>query len=165
MRVRPLRSDEAALFKQLRLRALADSPDAFAQTLAAAEAEPEAYWAALTRSVTEPGRQVMFVVEDGALALGLAFGLLDARNPDTGRVGGMWVDPPCRGRGAGQALLDALLAWARGLGLSHLELWVTEGNASALALYRKAGFVETGAVDRLPSNPRLQTIQMARCIG
>lgn len=47
-----------------------------------------------------------------------------------------------------------------------MELWVTEGNVTAVDLYRKAGFTEgfteTGRRDQLASNPRLQIIEMAR---
>ena len=42
MTVRRLRADEAALFKTLRLRALADAPDTFAHTHAEISARPEA---------------------------------------------------------------------------------------------------------------------------
>ncbi len=76
----------------------------------------------------------------------------------------MWVAPEVRGRGAGQALLDAVGVWARARGLERLELWVTEGNSAAARLYRRAGFIETGARDVLPANAALQTIQMARAI-
>ncbi|WP_459615220.1 N-acetyltransferase family protein [Bordetella sp. 2513F-2] len=45
-----------------------------------------------------------------------------------------------RRRGVAQALLAALEARARQLGCCKLTLEVLEGNASAQALYRKAGF-------------------------
>ena len=165
MDVRLLRRNDAALFRDLRLRALADAPDAFAQTLADAEAQPDAYWERLTRSVTEPGGQVMFVAEDGAPPVGLVFGLLDPKRPSVARVGGMWVAPEARSRGAGRALLGAVVAWARERGLGTLELWVTEGNSAAARLYRRAGFVETGARAVLPANPALATLQMAMELG
>jgi ribosomal protein S18 acetylase RimI-like enzyme len=38
---------------------------------------------------------------------------------------------------------------------------VTEGNSPALRLYERLGFADTGRRDVLPSNPALQTIQMA----
>ena len=79
----------------------------------------------------------------------------------TGHVGGMWVDPGVRGRGAGRALVDAAIVWARSRGLDRLELWVTKGNGPAVRLYERAGFADTGRRDVLPSNPALQTIQMA----
>jgi GNAT superfamily N-acetyltransferase len=161
MRIRELERHEWALFRELRLRALADSPDAFARTLAEALGENDAYWVKLTESVTTPGGQVMLVAEVEGRPVGLAFGLFDKEREKIGHVGGMWVDPGARGRGAGRALLDAAIAWARSRALDRLELWVTKGNAPAERLYERAGFADTGRRDALASNPALQTIQMA----
>ena len=44
MTVRRLRADEAKLFKDLRLRALADAPSAFAHAHDEISAKPESYW-------------------------------------------------------------------------------------------------------------------------
>jgi GNAT superfamily N-acetyltransferase len=161
MRIRELERHEWALFRELRLRALADSPDAFARTLADALGEDDAYWVKLTESVTAPGGQVMLVAEMADRPVGLAFGLFDKERAKTGHVGGMWVESRARGRGAGRALLDAAIAWGRSRGLDRLELWVTRGNGPAVRLYERAGFADTGRRDVLPSNPALQTIQMA----
>ena len=161
MRVRELARHEWALFRELRLRALVESPDAFARTLAEAQAEPDAYWLPLTESVTAPGGQVMLVAEVEGRPVGLAFGLFDKERVKTGHVGGMWVEPAARGRGAGHALLDSAIAWARSRELDRLELWVTEGNGPAIRLYERFGFADTGRRDALPSNPALQTIQMS----
>ncbi len=161
MQVRELRRHEWALFRSLRLRALAESPDAFAQTLADAQSRPDSYWIRLAESVTGPSGQIMLIAEEADRPAGLVFGLLDPTQPATGRVGGMWVDPEARGRGVGAALLDAVVAWARARGLQRLELWVTEGNSAAARLYRGAGFGDTGRRDRLPSNPELHIVQMA----
>lgn len=161
MRIRELERHEWALFRELRLRALAESPDAFARTLAEALGEDDAYWVKLTESVTAPGGQVMLVAEVQGRPVGMAFGLFDKERAKTGHVAGMWVDPDARGRGAGRALLDAAIAWARSRGLDRLELWVTKGNGPAERLYERAGFADTGRRDVLASNPALQTIQMA----
>lgn len=159
--MRRLRADEAALFKTLRLRALADSPDAFANTYADASARPDSYWQELTHSVTEPGRHAMFVAEAGEAPVGLAFGLLGRDDPATAQLGGMWVEPVARGRGVGRALADAVLGWARERGFARVTLWVTEGNDGAIALYARVGFVQTGGRDRLPSNPSLAVLEMS----
>jgi len=161
VRVRDFERHEWTLFRELRLRALAESPDAFARTLADAQAEPDAYWLRLTESVTAPGGQVMLVAEVEGRPVGLAFGLFDKERAKTGHVGGMWVEPAARGRGAGQALLDSAIAWARARELDRLELWVTGGNGAAIRLYERSGFADTGRRDVLPSNPALQTIQMS----
>ena len=161
MRIRELERREWALYRELRLRALAESPDAFGRKLVDELARSDADWIRLTESVTTPGGQVMLVAEEAGRPLGLAFGIFDKERAKTGHVGGMWVDPGARGRGAGRALLDAAIAWARSRGLGRLELWVTQGNSPAVRLYERAGFADTGRKDVLASNPALQTIQMA----
>src|ERR1700704_1607611 len=161
MRIRELERRERALYRELRLRALAESPDAFGRKLVDELTRSDADWIRLTESVTTPGGQVMLVAEEAGRPLGLAFGIFDKERAKTGHVGGMWVDPGARGRGAGRALLDAAIAWARSRGLGRLELWVTQGNSPAVRLYERAGFADTGRRDVLPSNPALQTIQMA----
>jgi GNAT superfamily N-acetyltransferase len=160
MRVRELERDEWALFRGLRLRALADSPDAFARRFVDEQSQPDAHWLRLTESVTMPGGQVMLVAEDEGRPLGLAFGLFDKEHAKTGHVGGMWVEPEARGKGAGQALLAAVIEWARTRRLERLILWVTEGNEPATRLYERLGFADTGLRDALQSNPTLRIMQM-----
>ena len=160
MRVRELGRDEWALFRELRLRALADSPDAFARRFVDEQAQPDAHWLRLTESVTMPGGQVMLVAEDEGRPLGLAFGFFDKEHPKTGHVGGMWVEPGSRGKGTGQALLSAAIAWARARCLERMTLWVTEGNEPATRLYERLGFADTGQRDALQSNPTLRIMQM-----
>lgn len=57
---------------------------------------------------------------------------------------GMGVAREWRGRGVGSALLAAAIEWAREHGAHKLSLGVFAHNASAIALYRKFGFVEEG---------------------
>jgi GNAT superfamily N-acetyltransferase len=160
MRIRELERREWALFRELRLRSLADSPDAFRRRFVDEQAQPDAHWIRLTESVTVPGGQVMLVAEDDGRALGLTFGLFDKERPETGHVGGMWVEPGSRGKGVGQALLGAAIEWARSRKLRRLVLWVTEGNGPATRLYERQGFADTGQRDALQSNPKLRIMQM-----
>ncbi|MCC6161780.1 MAG: GNAT family N-acetyltransferase [Acidobacteria bacterium] len=60
-----------------------------------------------------------------------------------GRLG-MGLAPDARGRGLGQRLLDDALAEGFGKGLTRIELEVFGSNLRAIALYRRAGFVEEG---------------------
>jgi ribosomal protein S18 acetylase RimI-like enzyme len=163
MIVRRLRADEAMLFKTLRLRALADAPEAFAHTYDEISVKPESYWEEMTRSVTAPNRHAMFVAEDEA-AVGMSFGLIDGERSERAHLGGMWVDPSARHRGAGRALGDAVMAWARERGFAEIVLWVTEGNARAIALYEGLGFLHTGRSRPLPSNPSRTIHEMERAL-
>src|SRR5262245_48022960 len=135
MHLRRLAAHEVDLHRDLRLRALRDAPDSFGDTLAHATAQPPSYWEDLTRSVAQPGRHVMFLACEGADVLGSTYGLLDPGRADTGRVGGMWVDPARRRRGVGRALLEEVFRWARENGLKRLGLWAPAHHSAAMALY------------------------------
>ena len=60
----------------------------------------------------------------------------------------MSVTAQQRGRGVGRALLDEAIRWARAQGLHKLTLDVFPHNDAAIALYRRAGFVEEGLLRR-----------------
>ena len=118
------------------------------------------YWDDLTRSVTEPGRHVMFLVCENETVVGCTYGLVDRARSESGRVGGMWVDPAWRRRGIGMILLQAVVTWARDRGLRHLGLWAAGHSSAPLALYHKGGFRETGVRRPLPTNPALEIVEM-----
>lgn len=161
MHIRTLQPNEATLFCEIRLRALAESPNAFGETLQQAQEQPNSYWEDLTNSVTQPNRHVMFLAEQAEQVVGFAFGLIDRKDARIGHIGGMWVDPAFRAGGIGYRLVAAILDWAYQQKQNRLELWVTQGNAKAIKLYERVGFVDTGKRDVLPSNSSLQIIQMA----
>jgi GNAT superfamily N-acetyltransferase len=146
----------------VRLRALRDAPDSFGETWADVAGRPRTYWEELTRSVTAPGPHVMFLACEGKDVIGCAYGLIDHERRDHGRVGGMWVDPASRRRGNGDALLSAVVTWARGRGLRGLRLWAPAHTPAALALYGKAGFHETGIRKAMPTDRTLEIVEMAR---
>jgi GNAT superfamily N-acetyltransferase len=160
MDIRPLQPHEVSLHRGLRLRALRDAPDSFGAMFADAEVQPLSYWLDLTRSVTEPGRHVMFMACEGAAMCGAPYGLLDQERSNAGRVGGMWVEPVWRRQGIGRALLQAVFAWTRQRGLKRLGLWAPVHSPAAITLYRQAGFHETGRRRSLLTNPALQILEM-----
>lgn len=85
---------------------------------------------------------------------GTSFAAVDEHNELLGQIAltphaeygwlvGMLVDERARGRGIGSAMLDTITEWARGRGIDAIRLFVFPHNEAGLALYRKAGFVET----------------------
>ena len=158
--VRRLEVHEVELHRDLRLRALGDAPESFGEAVAEAGARAPAYWEDLTRSVTEPGRHVMFLACEGQDPVGSTYGLLDQDRIDAGRVGGMWVDPAWRRRGVGRLLLQAVFAWARDQGLNRLGLWAPARSPAAIALYSRAGFRATGVRRPLAPGSALKIVEM-----
>ena len=78
-------------------------------------------------------------IDDVAVGCG-AVRFLDA---ETAEVKRMYVGPDARGRGVGRELLAELESFARGRGARRLVLETGPQQAEALALYERAGFVET----------------------
>jgi GNAT superfamily N-acetyltransferase len=62
----------------------------------------------------------------------------------------LWVDPTSRGKGIGDRLVQTVVDWSKGTGISQLLLWVADGNAHAERLYARNGFTRTGDVIHKP---------------
>lgn len=152
MYIRRVRSSEWEALRDVRLRALADAPDAFGTTHAEALARPEQWWREWAATSAESESQAMVLAWDGDDAVGIA-GVFATE--DVWQVISMWVDPRARGGGVGRALLDAVVAWARGQEHRTIRLSVTDGNDGARRLYERYGFRDTGITEPLRSNASL----------
>ena len=160
MRLRRLEAHEASLLRELRLGALRDAPTSFRDTYAEIAVHPSSYWDRLTRSVTEPGKNVAVLAYEEDKPIGLVFGLIDPLQSKVGRVGGMWVDPMWRRRGIGAALLHEVARWARERGFERLRLWCVVDSVGPNSLYRKLGFQETGNQQPLSAESTLRVAEM-----
>jgi dihydropteroate synthase len=127
-------------WREVRLRALADAPDAFGETLAHAHTRDEASWRGMVAH--DPSRVVLAAEDDGAI-VGTAVVRL-ASDARLANLYAMWVAPEARSRGAGRALVEAAQRWARFAGASSFALRVTVSNVAAYELYRRTGFVDSG---------------------
>jgi GNAT superfamily N-acetyltransferase len=142
--VRPFAAHEWPTYRDLRLRALADAPDAFGSTLAAEQGRPDEEWAARLAPDGAPYRALPLLAELGGRPLGLAFGLIEDAEPEVAHVYQMWVDAAGRRMGAARLLLDAIVAWAREQNAGRVVLGVTLGHTPARRLYERAGFQPLG---------------------
>ena len=142
--IRPIRPDEWSQYRDLRLRALADSPDAFGSTLAKERGRPDTEWLSRLESAADIRWNLPLFAESGNEPVGLAWDRIERSSPDVANLYQMWVAPHYRGRGIGQMLLEAVIAWARQAGVEQLALGVTLGETPAMSLYSRAGFVPSG---------------------
>lgn len=137
VQLRRLTVEDWALWREVRLRALADAPQAFDSTLTDWQGEGDAEDRWRSRLVDVPFNLVGTI--DGE-AIGQVSGTaLD----DRGRCEliSMWVDASVRGRGVGGALIDGVAEWALSVGASALVLSVRQSNTHAVDLYTRASFV------------------------
>jgi GNAT superfamily N-acetyltransferase len=142
--IRTFAGDEWRLYRDLRLRALADSPDAFGSTLVEEAGRPDAEWARRLASSADVRVNLPLVAEIRGQLVGLAWGRIDTSNPEVAALYQMWVAPPHRGRGVGEKLLEAVIAWATAQNAISLDLGVTCGDSPARRLYERAGFKPMG---------------------
>ena len=134
------------LFREVRLRALQDAPAAFGSRYDDWVRAPESRWRDRVGNVP-----LNLIARRGGAPVGMASGVYDG--DDQAELISMWVDPEARGSGAFQALVDAVVEWARAAGRTTY-LMVRSDNARAISAYTRAGFVDLGVPpDRDPGEP------------
>ena len=136
--IRRIQPDEGLLLRDLRIRSLADAPDAFGQPLDEAATRPDSEWHQLARAASHGPQRAWLVAFRAGKPVGLVLGR--RRHPATLLLFSMWVDPTARRHGVGRQLIAALEGWAGTWGATETVLWVYAGNGSALAFYRALGF-------------------------
>jgi ribosomal protein S18 acetylase RimI-like enzyme len=132
IRVEP---DDWRRFRNVRLAALAESPEMFSSTLAREQAFDEAEWR------RRAARPVTFLASAGDVDVGIA-GVYEFG----GRwwVMGMWVAPHARGAGVVEALVNACECVVQDAGATTVTLCVMADNPRAHRAYGRLGFTFTG---------------------
>src|SRR5689334_6258169 len=154
--VRATTLDDWQPMRDIRLEALRQAPDAFASTYDRETAFEAAEW---HRRATRDGSFLAFIPEL-AVPAGLVGGF--EQEPGVAELVSMFVRPQARGHGVGEALIDAVAAWAQNRSATSVHLWVSETNKPAIRLYERCGFTVTPERQPLPSNPALGEIGMTR---
>jgi ribosomal protein S18 acetylase RimI-like enzyme len=155
--LRVLGPDDWRAWRELRLAALAEAAYAFGSRLAdwQGDGDREERW---RDRLSLPGSYNVIAVLDGRPA-GMASGVPAEDEHGAAELISMWVSPAARGRGVGDRLVRAVEEWAGRAGAGVLRLAVSEGNQSAVALYRRNGFADTGEPANL-EGARLERIMV-----
>jgi len=156
--VREVIAGDWEAFRDIRLEALRDAPEAFGSTHEREVALAEADW---QRRIARGGNFLGYLPEASATE---PAGLIGGYQVDPGTVElvSMYVRPRARGRGVGEALIATVVDWAAARNAATVHLWVTETNKPARLLYERCGFTPTGERQSLPSNPALDEVAMSR---
>ncbi len=129
--------DGWARWREVRLAALTDAPQAFSSRLEEWEGAAEERWRARLAGVA-----LNLLALDGDRTVGM----VSATAADPGGVVELlstWVDPGSRSQGVGDLLLAGVIGWATGRGADRVILSVLDGNGPAAGLYHRHGFRET----------------------
>lgn len=141
--VREVTAEDWQEFREIRLRMLQDTPLAYGETYEASLRIDEAEWRSRAARGQEPHNASFVAVAEDGTWVGIMRGFVShTRGP---MLVSVFVDAGWRSRdrGVADALLDAVVAWARGEG-ETLRLEVHADNPRAAAFYRRRGFRETG---------------------
>lgn len=134
--------------REIRMRSLRDVPDAFGATLESVLSKSPERW---QEQLSSPEAATFVAVMEGQ-DVGMAVGAKYECEGELEGAGlfGMWVAREARGVGAGDALVQAVVGWARSNGYERVVLDVGDWNEPAIALYVRHGFETTGVVCTLP---------------
>jgi ribosomal protein S18 acetylase RimI-like enzyme len=128
-------ADDWPLWRQARVAALADSPDAFPRARDDWAAGGEDRW---WERLLDPSSLKVVAVDDDE-PVGLVRGV---RSDGTVWLHSLWVSPRVRGQGVADQLVGAVEEWARPRA-TYVRLTVVPSNAPAIALYRRHGYVDS----------------------
>lgn len=151
-------------YREIRLAALADSPEAFSSTL-----EREAEFSEQTWRQRLGASPSFLAWHGGAVAgtvtalSGEIAGLPDF--PGAWHLVAMWVRPAARRHGIGRLLVQTVTDQAAAAGAPSVLLWVFDANERARALYERMGFRATDRTGARPGNPQDIEHLMIRELG
>ena len=111
----------------------------------------------IAEELSSPASRYWIATDESGDVVGYGGAKVGGDQADVMTIG---VAPHARGRGAGAAILDALLDWARQAGAAEIFLDVRPSNEGAIALYNSRGFVEIGRRPRYFRNPVEEAVEM-----
>ena len=142
--------DQWATYREVRLAALADSPESFSSTLERELGFTEQVW----RDRLGTNTSLLAWLDNRPVG---TVAVLRTEFAETHGFTGawhliaMWVNPSARRLGLGGQLVAAAADLARSAGAPSLLLWVVETNDAARVLYERQGFRATGIRQAYPN--------------
>jgi len=160
IKIKRITPEIALVFKQVRLRALEDSPTAFSSTYAKESQLPDEEWQGRAERWGGEGDDAIFLAFDGEAVCGIVGSYVEPERVERAQVISMWVASEYRRAGVGKALIDAVAEWNRPRGIRELVLMVTSVNSGAIAFYERLGFAMTGMMGEYPNDATIIEYEM-----
>ena len=161
LEIKPLLPADWLPLKSVRLQALACNPEAFCTTLAEASARTDAEWQDNARRFTRLPPAASFLAYTDDVPCGMVNCFVTEADPRTAEMTAFWVAPQQRGTGVGEALVTAIMEWAKSQGVTTLQAWVVEDNSRALGFYQRLGFQDTKKRQTHTPEPAKQIVLLA----
>jgi GNAT superfamily N-acetyltransferase len=140
-------------WRELRLQALRDSPDAFGSNLEREAGFSESDW--FDRIGAGPSWIAVVDGEDVGIISGG-----EHHGSEVPWVYAAWVDPRVRGSDVAAELVAAVVEWARSTGAMRLGLDVADRAPRARRFYERLGFVTGERSFPMPRDPTIVLVEM-----
>ncbi len=138
-----LKPEEWMQYKDLRLRALKEDPQAFGSTYEDNSKHPDKYWQQrLEDTINKNTQWLVFANLNGKL-VGMAGGFAE-KEPDNAHVIAVYVIPEARGKGISKQLMKELIARiTTNKSIKKITVDVNPEQEAAYNLYKNSGFTVT----------------------
>ncbi len=154
-------SEDWERVRDIRIRAIADAPFAFASRWDEEKDRPQSFW----RARLGQADAATFLALSGNETVGVVTAFVAPEDAARTELVSMWVASGARGQRVGRQLVAAVIDWALRHGAASVGLWVTEMNVPARRLYESCGFVYSRERQSLPSDPSLSEVEMRLVLG
>lgn len=147
--------EEWEFFRDLRLRALNDSPEAFSSTFDREKQFTKDEW------VSRMTNGASFVASEDGTGVGI-IGVMQFEETKLTeyKIVSMWVDLNHRGTHLARTLVDKAKAWARTKNASSIYLHVESNNKAATKFYEKVGFKQIPNTRFNPEDTEIVYLEM-----
>jgi ribosomal protein S18 acetylase RimI-like enzyme len=146
--------DEWQAYRQLRLEALQDSPQAYGSTYQEQANRPDSFWQNRLIQAEIGDTDWLLFARYRQQLVGMIGAYRDkTSDPEDGTLAAtivsVYVSPAWRGRGISQLLMDEMLDTLKQKGIQRAHLAVCKDQKAALKLYENSGFILVGIVNNL----------------
>ncbi|MDZ7825378.1 MAG: GNAT family N-acetyltransferase [Gammaproteobacteria bacterium] len=164
VQIRSFRPTDWELYRDVRLAALQESPDAFGSTYALNSTFDDDVWRSRLEGLA-PDADFPLVATINGIVGGMAWVRIAPDEPDTAHLFQMWVAPEFRGQGVAREMLHAAIEWAGHNEARTTELAVTRGASPARRLYESIGFEPTCEPEPLREGSALRVQPMVLALA
>jgi RimJ/RimL family protein N-acetyltransferase len=142
--LRPARVTDTPAFRDLRLEALHDHPEAFSSDYAANLAFPLTYWEQRINDLGQAGAIFFADFEGNLVAMCGIHRESSPKLQHTATIWGVYVKEDFRGNHIIERLISCCTAWALEKGIKIVKLVVVTTNTRAIKAYTRFGFTVYG---------------------
>ena len=156
---RVIKNSEWREYRNIRLAALKEAPDAFGSTFESAREYPDQEWEKRCAFLDIQTDYPLVAIIDG-IFVGIVWSKISQPEKTICHIYQMWVKPEYRGLNLGRKLLIDSISWAQSKNVESIQLSVTCGNSPAQKLYESLGFIATGDSEPIRKGSKLMAQPM-----